>query len=131
VNTVKLLCSIKGGQFLHKQDCKLLFFIELAMKYGVSYQRRGTDSGCLKMKCYFERFGVLTAVVIMFFWVLTPCRLVGRYQSFRETYSLQGLKAEGVDIMLLSNPGMYLQVHTASKFRSSSLSKCYFDRKHM
>jgi hypothetical protein len=33
------------------------------------------------------RFEVFTAVkVLMFFWILAPCRLVGRYQHFGETY---------------------------------------------
>jgi hypothetical protein len=34
------------------------------------------------------RYEVLTAVRIMllFFWVVTPCRLVGRYQRLGETY---------------------------------------------
>jgi hypothetical protein len=34
-------------------------------------------------------FEVLTAVRMMMFWVLTQCRLVGRYQHFGETYYLQ------------------------------------------
>jgi hypothetical protein len=33
---------------------------------------------------YFVRSEVLTAVRTLFFWVLTPCRTVGRCQSFRK-----------------------------------------------
>jgi hypothetical protein len=47
-------------------------------------------------------FGVLTAVriTIMLFWVVTPCRLVGRYESFGETYflHLNGLRSEHGDM---------------------------------
>jgi len=37
----------------------------------------------------YVRFEVLTtAKVTMLFWIVTPCRLAGRYPSFRETYCL-------------------------------------------
>jgi hypothetical protein len=40
-----------------------------------------------------KRFEVLTAVKIaMFFWVVTPCGLVGRYQRFGETSLSLGVK---------------------------------------
>jgi hypothetical protein len=36
------------------------------------------------------RFEVFMAVrMMMFFWVLAPCRLVGRCQHFGETYCLE------------------------------------------
>jgi hypothetical protein len=34
------------------------------------------------------RSEVLTAVRLTMFWVVAPCRLVGRYQCFGETYCL-------------------------------------------
>jgi hypothetical protein len=38
---------------------------------------------------YLGKFEVLTAVMTtLFFWVVTPCSLVGRYQRFGEIYSL-------------------------------------------
>jgi hypothetical protein len=45
------------------------------------------------------RFEVFTAVrimMMMIFWVLAPCRLVGRYQRFGDTYCLhlQGAKKQ-------------------------------------
>jgi hypothetical protein len=37
----------------------------------------------------YMRFEVLKVVrMIMFFWVVTPCRLVDRYQNFGKTYCL-------------------------------------------
>jgi hypothetical protein len=46
------------------------------------------------------RFEVLTAVkMTMFFWVVTPCELVVRYQGFGETYCLHPRFSE----MLVSN----------------------------
>jgi hypothetical protein len=37
-----------------------------------------------------RRFEVLTAVrmTMLLFWVVSPCRLVSRYQHFEETYCL-------------------------------------------
>jgi hypothetical protein len=35
------------------------------------------------------RFEVLTTVKMMFFWVVMPCGLAGRYQRFGETVSLK------------------------------------------
>jgi hypothetical protein len=51
------------------------------------------------------RFEVLTAVKMsmLFFWVVTPCGLVGRYQRFGETCLI-----------------FYLQVHTASQPRTTT-----------
>jgi hypothetical protein len=48
------------------------------------------------------RFEVLTAKM-MIFWVVTPCRSVGRYQRFGET----------TETVFLRNAAMYLKVHTA------------------
>jgi hypothetical protein len=39
------------------------------------------SSGCV-------RFKVFTALKMMFFWVLAPCRLIGRCRPFGETYCL-------------------------------------------
>jgi hypothetical protein len=42
-------------------------------------------------KIKFVRFDVFTAVIMMmmiFFWVMAPCRLVSRCQRFREIYGL-------------------------------------------
>jgi hypothetical protein len=38
----------------------------------------------------YMRFEVLTAakMLMLFFWIVTPCTLVGRYQRFGETYCL-------------------------------------------
>jgi hypothetical protein len=44
-----------------------------------------------KLTDYFlVRFEVLRSVkmTMLFFWVVTPCRLVDRYQRFGETYCL-------------------------------------------
>jgi hypothetical protein len=60
-------CSIKGGEFLDQ----------------LSYYHR-------------LRSEVVTAVrMMMMFWVLAPCRLVGRSQRFGETYCLhpQGFRS--------------------------------------
>jgi hypothetical protein len=46
---------------------------------------------------------------VLFFWVVTPCRLVGRYQSFGETYCLH-----------LRN-GIYLRIHTASQPKKNNV----------
>jgi hypothetical protein len=61
------------------------------------------------------RFEVFTVVrmTMLFFWVVTSCRLVGRYQSSGETYCH-------------FSPGngniMYLQVYTASQPRGTTSS---------
>jgi hypothetical protein len=52
-------------------------------------------------------FEVLTAVKMkMFFGVLTPCTLVGRYQNFRETYCLNH---ENGDSMFLRSISIYYE----------------------
>jgi hypothetical protein len=33
------------------------------------------------------------------FWVVTPCRLVGRYQRFGETYYLHGVATQNIVIL--------------------------------
>jgi hypothetical protein len=81
------------------------------------------------------RFDVLTAVrmTMSFSWVLTPCRLVGRYQRFGETYCLH-IKAEvamlengGICIgSEEGNAGIYLRVYTASKPRKTTSSNVMF-----
>jgi hypothetical protein len=48
------------------------------------------------------RLEVLTAVRMIFFRVVTPCRLVDKYRSCGETYCL-------------SYVGVYLRVYTASQ----------------
>jgi hypothetical protein len=48
--------------------------------------------------CHLVRFEIFTAVrMMMFFWVLVPCRLVGTCQRFGETYCLhlQGWSGDG------------------------------------
>jgi hypothetical protein len=44
----------------------------------------------LKPNKQYMRFEVSTAVrrMMMFFWVSAPCRFVGRFQRFEETYCL-------------------------------------------
>jgi hypothetical protein len=78
----------------------------------------------LKSKCFpylfilkhsrHKRLQVLMAVKIktLVFWVVTPCRLVGRYQNFGGTYCLH-LSPEDEGSMFFRNVGIYLQVHTA------------------
>jgi hypothetical protein len=51
------------------------------------------------------RFEVLMTVKMMMIWVMTPRRLVGRYQRFGETYCQ--LNPEDGDSMFLRN-GIYL-----------------------
>jgi hypothetical protein len=57
------------------------------------------------------RFEVFTAVTIMMmlFWVLAPCGLVGRRQLFGETYCLhlQDFSPEDGDSMFIRNVGIY------------------------
>jgi hypothetical protein len=62
----------------------------------------------LKNICHSVRFEVFTAVrmMILLFWVLVPCRLVGRCQRFSETY--------------LRNVDIYRRVYMAPKPRTSS-----------
>jgi hypothetical protein len=43
-------------------------------------------------------------LIVLFFWVVTQCELIGRYQGFGETY----FSPEGGD-------GIYLQIHMASQ----------------
>jgi hypothetical protein len=44
-----------------------------------------TAAVCAKLKAVYMRFEVFTAVrMMMFFWVLAPCRLVYRSQRFGE-----------------------------------------------
>jgi hypothetical protein len=62
------------------------------------------------------RFEVFTAVrMVMFFWVLAPCKLVDRCQRFGEIYS-----PEDGDSMFLRNVGIYRRVYTAPKPRRIS-----------
>jgi hypothetical protein len=42
-----------------------------------------------ELKQEVSRIDILMVVKIMFFWVLLPCRLKGRYQHFRKRYCLQ------------------------------------------
>jgi hypothetical protein len=69
---------------------------------------------------HFVRFEVFIAVrmMMMFFWVLVPCRLISRYKRFGETYCLhlQGCPEDG-DRMFLQNAGIYQQVYIAPKPR--------------
>jgi hypothetical protein len=55
-----------------------------------------------RLDCYYVRFEVLTVVkmTMLFFWVVTPCRLVGRYQRFGGTccLHLQPTKHCGSDV---------------------------------
>jgi hypothetical protein len=65
----------------------------------------------------FLRFEVFTAVRMMMFWVLAPCRLVGRYQRFGETHCPHLQAWVWLSEML---------VHTASQSRTST--KLWSDR---
>jgi hypothetical protein len=53
----------------------------------------------------------------MLFCVVTPCRLVGRYQRFGETYCLN---VEDGDSMFLRNVVMCPLVYTAPKLRTTT-----------
>jgi hypothetical protein len=76
----------------------------------------------------YMRFDVFTAVriIMLFFWVLSPCRPVGSFQSLGEIYCLhlQGsiFSPEDGDIMFLRNVAIYRRVYTAPKPRRTSLS---------
>jgi hypothetical protein len=50
---------------------------------------KGAAADCTK-QVQNVRLEVLTALkmTVLFFWVVTPCRLIGRYQRFGETYCL-------------------------------------------
>jgi hypothetical protein len=52
-----------------------------------------------------------TSCMTMLFWAVTPCRLAGRY--------LLKFSPEDGDSMFLRNVGIYLQVYTASRLRTS------------
>jgi hypothetical protein len=60
----------------------------------------------------FMRFELLSAVkmLMLVFWVVTPCGLVRRYHRFGGTYT-SGPEDGGR--MFLRNIGVYLKVHTA------------------
>jgi hypothetical protein len=62
----------------------------------------------------FRTFSLLVKNPQLLFWVVTACRLVGRYQRFGETFSLHS--------STLQNIGIYLQVYTTSQPRTSSSS---------
>jgi hypothetical protein len=65
------------------------------------------------------RFEIFTAVrMMMFFWVLTPCRLVGKSQRLH----LQDFSTEEGGSMFLRNVGIYRRVYTASKPRRPTSS---------
>jgi hypothetical protein len=53
----------------------------------------------------------------LFFWMVTPCKRVGRYQRFRETtvciFRVSIVSPEDGDSMFLRNVGIYLRVYTA------------------
>jgi hypothetical protein len=57
--------------------------------------------------------------VILVFWVVKPCGLVGRYQRFRGTYCLhlKGWNLKDGGNMFFRNFAIYLQVHTALQLR--------------
>jgi hypothetical protein len=57
----------------------------------------------LEQHCSYTRFEVFTAVkmLMLFFWVITSCGLVGRYQRFGGTYCLH-LQAVSVSVRLIN-----------------------------
>jgi hypothetical protein len=59
------------------------------------------------------KFEVLATmkILMMIFWIVTPCGLVGRYQRVRETYYLYFSPEDGYS-MFRRNVGIDLQVHT-------------------
>jgi hypothetical protein len=63
----------------------------------------------------FVRYEVLTAVrmSMLFSWIMTPCRLVGRYQRF--------FSPEDGDSIFLRNV-IYLRVYRASQLRRTTSS---------
>jgi hypothetical protein len=57
-------------------------------------------------------------ILIIIFWVVTPCCFAGGYQCFRGTYGLHiHFNPEDGGDMLLRNTSNYLQYYTASKPR--------------
>jgi hypothetical protein len=70
----------------------------------------------LIQKNLFMRFEVPTVMMLMLvFWVMTPCGLTGDYQHFGGTHCLyrQHFSPEDGDSIFLANVGINLQVHTA------------------
>jgi hypothetical protein len=54
---------------------------------------------------------------VLFFWVVMPCKLVGRHQSFGKT-GCPIFRAENGDF--LQSAGIYLEVHKASQPRRTA-----------
>jgi hypothetical protein len=53
-------------------------------------------------------------MMMLVFWVVTPCGLVGRYQHFGGMYyTAFFFSPEDEGSMFLRNAGIYLQVHMA------------------
>jgi hypothetical protein len=78
---------------------------------------------------------VFTTARVMFFWVLAPCKLVSRCQRFGETYCLhlqdgsleygdclksEDFSPEDGDSIFLRNFGIYLQIYTLQKLRTTT-----------
>jgi hypothetical protein len=71
----------------------------------------------------FTKFEDVTAVKMsmLFFRIVTPCGLVGRYEGSGGTFCLYlQISPEGGDSMFLPNVGINLQVHTALQFRRAT-----------
>jgi hypothetical protein len=63
---------------------------------------------------------------MLFFWVVTPCGLVGRYQHFGETYHLHfqdwSVSPEDGGSTFLQYVGSYLWFHMVSQPRTTTLT---------
>jgi hypothetical protein len=70
----------------------------------LSYIRNNCFIGC-KLNGRYARFEILPAVrmTMLLFWVVKPCKLVGRHQCFGETYCihLQGVATQKNNIVKL------------------------------
>jgi hypothetical protein len=57
---------------------------------------------------------------MLLFWVAMLCGLIGRYQYYGETVSI--FSSEDGDGLFLQNIDIYLQVHTTSQPRTTTLT---------
>jgi hypothetical protein len=67
---------------------------------------------------------------MLFFWVLTPCRLVGRYQRFRETYCRQPGRWKQYVTSNRQNPEEQIVILTAVRTLYLAYSSLIHRRQH-
>jgi hypothetical protein len=104
-------------------EINFTWFIPILLSLSYIYNRwysPGTSNNLLTLM----KFKVNTAVrmTMLLFWVLTPCRLVGRYKHFNISEKHIGLQPWNGDSTFLRNVGIYLWVYTASQPGGSTSS---------